>query len=433
MSAFKDTDTIKLMVGDKVLQSWNPNPEAEDQGGRIQLQSHNNHPGNPLYHVRPEDRDAVAEGRVSLCKAFDLASDACLNSALDQASGAIVPPGANADDAFDESFKSRFPIVIEPGTYFINRPLMKFPGVDIEGGNTMANATIRVSKAHQAHAEAYGGHIAGEKIDGVGLFQVGRILFAGHEIRAHSHGVSGVRFTSYNGSRIAAFALAGHQTNPRYSHIGALGSHEDAGFGFASVKQERTNLVRENLVGGRVTLLEEEPNSFDLWLKDYQFERFGIGVLVRGALAPKIEGSIWYCNNSLVLSACYHAATRNFIGDRFLDKPKLGTTKCAIYVAGNNNYIQDNIQYAEDAGVLMKGYGNTIRARNAYKYGVYKCAAGVYAPGKYNHKKTGDFVPSKRNDGDLEYVNGTFGRWKTGDSSWGGSLEAYKRFYDREN
>jgi len=125
---------------------------------------------------------------------------------------------------------------------------------------------------------------------------------------------------------------------------------------------------------------------------------------------------------------CYHSRTRCYIGDRWNEKPELGTIKLAVYVAGNGNVLEDHVQHAEDAALLVKGRANIYRMMRPSRAPIYKTVGSI---GSGRNAGDGDLVPLKRR-GDRHFSAGTFGKLKSGGIAPGGSYATFNRLYDQE-
>jgi hypothetical protein len=414
---------VEISVDGKPVVGWDSEKKEDSD---IQLQGSDWHPGNILFHVRPEDRQAVRQERQFMNDAYDAAMHACLSSAI----RTMNNTGSSQSGGYKASgnFKSQYPLVIPRGTYKSNRPLVKPPGIEVEGGRSMEAVTIR-----QQTGDGTRQFIQGEYVD-VGFDILGGIVIAGQEIKAHTMGISGLRVTSSSEKNpVAGYVLRGHHTNPRFSHIAFLGPVDDKGFGFLHVNQYpdvQHKFEREGYNPIIVETIKQSAVALDMWMESHQIERAGIGVLVRGSLGLKLIGSIYYCQNAVVLPGAYYANTRNFIADRWNGQPKLGTTRLGVYVAGNGNVIEDNVQNAADAALVYKGWSNSVRLKDPRGAGRYRCIKPK-KEGQKQERGMGDVFPLKRKRGG-GYEEGSFGRWQSGDMGWGGGVDVFKRLLNQE-
>ncbi len=409
--------------------SFNGNPVAEidldnpSKPQAVQPPDHRWHPGNVLWHAPPENWDAIRQGKLPVDDYYNSAVNACVRSAAERAKSTVYPKGSGRKQNATDAFKSSWPIVFPNGTYLARNTLILPPGIGIEGGKTMEDVTIRSDST--TNVDVKGRPMA------VGLVMLSyiRVKDLGVDdlvFKGRSRGATGIRVTPYSGQPIVGYLLAGQHANTRFENIGFLGSSDSAGACFVTQSQYHSHYTFHSLDKTHppvvVEALPKAGVCLDLWLHEYQFERAELGVVITGGLRCKVQGSVWYCKQAISLVDCYHCYTKNLIGDRWNGQPSLGTTKLALYVAGNGNTCEDHIQYAEDYGALVRGEGNSVRrAYNIRKFGYRHCSGSKESP-----SARGDYVPEGR-DGDS-----SFGIWRTGARPWGGSLSAYQKLWDQE-
>lgn len=394
-----------------------PKPETQpDSGDNEHLPDW--HPGNILYYAKPEDRKLITSGRIPINPYWDAAVIAALESAYSNAKSYSKVKGVGRN--WNEGFKAAFPIVIPPGVYMSERPMMKPPGVSVVGGDNMSAVTIRVKKSRETVT------VMGEKLS-PGMVMLGGIDYADLKgIKGYTHSVSGIRYTSWNGSAIVGFVMQGWHANMRLRDFAVLGGAKvnKQGYGVASINQARKvyQLVGTSSSGigekRKITARKETGVLLDPWWQNLMIERMGVGVLMSGALEGRINGSIWYCSLGLALVNCTNCKADVGVSDRWNSKAVLGITELGVFVSGRNNQVEGWVQYAADAAVMNHGIGNRVL--------LLKDQSGA---GKEDAKSNRGVAPK---EGDYNRTGRKIWRWNMMDRVWGPPLAAYKRLQKRE-